>query len=266
MRHQTYNGMGVDVADINNDAKPNIMVLDMLPQNNERRKTMIARADNENFALRQKAGYVDEYMRNMLQLSQGANAAGTTFFSGIAQLSGMNATDWSWSVLLSGFDNDGWRDSYVTNGFAKNITDLYFLSYNADNNPFGTVPDKVKSTREMLGKLKGIHVSNYIFRNNGHLEDVTEKWGLKNAFYSNGAAYADLVVEGNSHSTEVVYGWIDASLRLLLKGDGKGNFIPVPAQKSGLFLSGDLKGLAMTYDKDLYSIVPGYSSQVRLLN
>ena len=199
MRHQTYNGMGVDVADINNDAKPDIMVLDMLPQNNERRKTMIARTDNENFLLRQKAGYVDEYMRNTLQLNQGNDATGATYFSDIAQLAGVNATDWSWSVLLADFDNDGWRDSYVTNGFAKNITDLDFLSYNADNNTFGTVENKIKSTRDMLDKLKGIHISNYIFRNNQHLgfDDVTEKWGLQNASYSNGAVYADLDNDGD---------------------------------------------------------------------
>jgi len=199
MRHQTYNGMGVDIADINNDLKPDIMVLDMLPENNERRKTMIARSDNENFAMRKKAGYVDEYMRNTLQLNQGKDARGVTYFSDIGQLAGVNATDWSWSVLLADFDNDGFRDCYVTNGFAKNITDLDFLSYNADNNTFGTAADKFKRTRDLLGKLKGIHVSNYIFRNNGSLsfENKTEEWGIKNASYSNGAAYADLDNDGD---------------------------------------------------------------------
>ncbi|MHA4811386.1 VCBS repeat-containing protein [Flavitalea flava] len=199
MRHQTYNGMGVDIADINNDGKPDIMVLDMLPANNERRKTMIARSDYENFSMRKKAGYVDEYMRNTLQLNQGVNAKGIVYFSDIAQMAGVNATDWSWSVLLCDFDNDGMRDCYVTNGFAKNITDLDFLSYNADNNTFGTAEDKIKRTRDLLGKLKGIHVSNYIFRNNGNLafDDMTDAWGIRNASYSNGAAYADLDNDGD---------------------------------------------------------------------
>jgi hypothetical protein len=199
MRHQTYNGMGVDIADINNDTKPDIMVLDMLPENNERRKTMIARADNEDFAMRQKAGYVDEYMRNTLQLNQGTDANGITHFSDIAQLAGVHATDWSWSVLLADFDNDGLRDSYVTNGFVKNITDLDFTSYNADNNTFGTAADKFKRSRELFGKLKGIHPSNYIFRNKGNLsfDNMTDKWGIEKASYSNGAAYADLDNDGD---------------------------------------------------------------------
>jgi len=237
MRHQTYNGMGVDIADINNDLKPDIMVLDMLPQDNQRRKTMIARADYESFIARKKAGYVDEYMRNTLQLNQGADANGALYFSDIAQLAGVNATDWSWSVLLGDFDNDGFRDCYVTNGFAKNITDLDFLAYNADNNTFGSVENKLQRTKELLAKLKGIHVSNYIFRNNGKLafDDMTAAWGIKNASYSNGAAYADLdndgdldlvtsnineeasVYENNANKDKVKNNYLEVTL----KGSGK---------------------------------------------
>lgn len=199
MRHQTYNGMGVDVADINNDLRPDIMVLDMLPKNNERRKTMIARADHENFFMRKKAGFVDQYMRNTLQVNQGTDANGVTYFSDAAQFAGVNATDWSWSVLLADFDNDGLRDSYVTNGFAKDITDLDFTVYNSENNIFGGTEDRFKRTQDLFSKLKGIHVSNYLFKNKGHLqfENVTDGWGLKNISYSNGAAYADMDNDGD---------------------------------------------------------------------
>jgi enediyne biosynthesis protein E4 len=237
MRHQTYNGMGVDIADINNDLKPDIMVLDMLPKNNERRKTMIAREDYESFALRQKAGYADEYMRNTLQLNQGKDVNGVTYFSDIAQLAGVNATDWSWSVLLADFDNDGSRDAYITNGFAKNITDLDFISYNGDYNTFGTVGDKLKRTRDLLGKLKGIDVSNYIFKNNGNLgfDDMTDEWGIKNTSYSNGAAYADLdndgdldLVTNNINEEAIIYENNENNnknknnyLQVTLKGSGK---------------------------------------------
>ena len=271
MRHQTYNGMGVDVADINNDAWPDIMVMDMLPQNNERRKTMIARADNENFALRQKAGYVDEYMRNTLQLNQGTAADGTTYFSDIAQMAGVNATDWSWSVLLADFDNDGWRDSYVTNGFARNITDLDFLSYNADNNSFGTVADKIKSTRDMLGKLKGIHVSNYMFKNNSRLgfDDVTDKWGLKNVSYSNGAAYVDLDNDGD---LDIITNNIneEASVYENTANDKKekNNYLQVALKGSSKNLNGIGAAINLFYGSDksyaYVSPVKGYLSSMNM--
>jgi hypothetical protein len=269
MRHQTYNGMGVDIADINNDLKPDIMVLDMLPENNERRKTMIARADNENFTMRQKAGYVDEYMRNTLQLNQGTDANGVTHFSDIAQLAGVNATDWSWSVLLADFDNDGLRDSYVTNGFAKNITDLDFLSYNADNNMFGTVVDKIKTTRDLLGKLKGIHISNYIFKNNGNLgfDNMTEEWGVKNASYSNGAAYADLDNDGD---LDIITNNINEEASVYENSENnkkdKNNYLEIALKGSNKNINGIGSGIILYCGNDkfdaYYSPVKGYLSSM----
>lgn len=199
MPHQTYNGMGVDIEDINNDARPDMMVMDMLPETNERRKTMIAKADYEKHFMRQRAGYVDEFMRNTLQLNQGTDPDGTTHFSDIAQLTGMHATDWSWGVLLADYDNDGRRDAYITNGFVKNITDLDFLAYNTDANMFGTDVVRANRTKDLLGVLKGVKLSNYMFRNGGNLAftNVTGNWGLQCDSYSNGAAYADLDNDGD---------------------------------------------------------------------
>ncbi|MEO6949999.1 MAG: VCBS repeat-containing protein [Ginsengibacter sp.] len=263
MRHQSYNGMGVDIADINNDLKPDIFVLDMLPENNERRKTMIAREDYESFALRQKAGYVDEYMRNTLQLNQGKDVNGVTYFSDIAQLAGVNATDWSWSVLLADFDNDGLRDAYVTNGFAKNITDLDFISYNGDNNTFGTVGDKLKRTRDLFEKLKGINVSNYIFKNNGNLgfENLTDEWGIKNTSYSNGAAYADLDNDGD---LDLVTSNINQEAFIFEnnenKKSNKNNYLKISLKGSAKNINGIGASINLFFGKDkLY----GYNSPVK---
>ncbi len=199
MRHQTFNGMGVDIEDINNDAKPDIMVMDMLPENNERRKTMIAKSDYESFFLRQKAGYVTEYMRNTLQLNQGNDKSGNLFFSDIAQFAGVHATDWSWGVLLSDFDNDGFRDAYITNGFVKDITDLDYINYSQENNMFGTNKARDDKSKGMVNLLKGVKLSNYMFKNKGDLsfDNMTALWGLKYDSYSNGAAYADLDNDGD---------------------------------------------------------------------
>ncbi len=269
MRHQTYNGMGVDIADVNNDIKPDIMVLDMLPENNERRKTMIARADNEDFAMRQKAGYVDEYMRNTLQLNQGTDANGITYFSDIAQLAGLHATDWSWSVLLADFDNDGLRDSYVTNGFVKNITDLDFISYNADNNTFGTSEDKFKRSRDLFDELKGVHLSNYIFRNKGNLgfDNMTDEWGIATASYSNGAAYADLDNDGD---LDLVTNNINEEAFIYENNENnnknKNNYLAVALKGSGKNINGIGSRVILYCGNDrfytYYSPVKGYLSSM----
>ncbi len=197
-RHQSYNGMGVDVADINNDTRPDVMVVDMLPQTNVRRKTTIAGMNYEKFLLETQAGYVPQFMRNTLQLNRGNGPTGVQF-SDIGQLAGIHATDWSWGPLLADFDNDGFRDVYITNGFAKNITDLDFANYQAAETMFGPQQARNDRQQELTKRLTGVKVSNYVFRNTGHLTftDETENWGISQPSYSNGAVYADLDSDGD---------------------------------------------------------------------
>ncbi len=196
--HQSYNGMGVDVADIDNDARPDLMVVDMLPQTNLRRKTTIAGMNYEKFLLETQAGYVPQFMRNTLQLNRG-NQQSVPVFSDIGQLAGVHATDWSWGPLLADFDNDGFRDIYITNGFAKNITDLDFANYQAAETLFGSQADRTEKQQELTRRLKGVNVSNYLYRNTGKLtfEDETVNWGIDRPSYSNGAVYADLDTDGD---------------------------------------------------------------------
>ncbi|MBO0933853.1 VCBS repeat-containing protein [Fibrella aquatilis] len=197
-RHQSYNGMGVDVADINNDAWPDVLVVDMLPQTNQRRKTTIAGMNYEKFLLESQAGYVPQFMRNTLQLNRGNGPAGVQF-SDIGQLAGVHATDWSWGPLLADFDNDGLRDLYITNGFVKNITDLDFANYQAAETMFGSQQVRNDQQQALTKRLTGVSVSNYVFRNTGQLTftDETENWGINRPSYSNGAVYADLDSDGD---------------------------------------------------------------------
>src|SRR5205085_4948515 len=113
MKHQSYNSMGVDAADINNDGLPDVAVLDMMPETNERKKMMFSATSQEKYDMQKRLGYEPAFVRNMLQLNNGirkANNRNEPFYSEIGQLAGISETDWSWSVLMADFDNDGWKD------------------------------------------------------------------------------------------------------------------------------------------------------------
>jgi hypothetical protein len=125
--------MGNDVADFNNDALPDIFVLDMLPEDNYRRKMIMPASSFDKFRLSLLKGYQPQYSRNTLQLN---NGNGT--FSDIAFLAGVSSTDWSWSSLWSDYDNDGDKDLMVTNGFYRDLGNLDYIHYQARmNNPNG---------------------------------------------------------------------------------------------------------------------------------
>ncbi len=192
-KHTEYNGMGVDIADINNDGLNDILSVDMMPEDNLRQKAMFPNIGYSKFQLNKRQNYLTQYVRNVLQVNNGNNT-----FSDIGCLSGINATDWSWSALLADLDNDGWRDILITNGYGKDITDLDFTSYNADGSSFGQ-EDHKKRVIQALKELKGVNKPNFVFRNNRDLtfDDKTNEWGLDHNSYTNGAAYADFDNDGD---------------------------------------------------------------------
>ncbi len=203
MRHQGYSSMGADAADLNNDALPDIVTLDMLPEFNERKKTSFSFMTHDRYERERSMGYEPEFMRNMLQLNNGIRMQGDTsipFFSEIGQLAGIQATDWSWSVLLADFDNDGWKDMHVTNGIGRDFINADFLEFSS--NVFNSTlsrEEQQDAIRKKLADLKHIRLSNYLFMNNHDLTftDISAKAGIDEPSMSNGAAYADLDNDGD---------------------------------------------------------------------
>ena len=194
LKHTSFAGMGVDIADFNNDGWPDIAQMDMLPASLEQRKRMSGYLTYGGRIELRRRGFLDDYDQNMLQLSNGVTPNGDLVFSDIGALAGIVATDWSWSPLLADFDNDGYKDLFVTNGYPKAPNDL---DYQTAVLAARRADDK-QAARDQLRELRSYRVSNYIFRNNGDLTftDETKAWGLDQPGFSFGAAYADLDNDG----------------------------------------------------------------------
>lgn len=194
MGHVSLFSMGSDIADVNNDALPDIFTLDMLPETNERIKLSSGDDHYDKYRLLIKGGFHHQSMRNMLQLN---NGNGT--FSEIGQLMGISNTDWSWAALFADFDGDGWKDLFVSNGYEKDYTNMQFLKFTMDEKikarQTGTPPD----LQEIIDQMPSIQVGNFLFRNNGNLTfaKTTAEWGINRTFKSNGAAHADLDNDGD---------------------------------------------------------------------
>lgn len=191
--HTTHFGMGNDVSDINNDAYPDIISLDMLPEDNHRQKMLVSPDNYEKFDLMLRSGFYYQYMRNMLQIN---NGNGT--FSETGQLSGISNSDWSWAPLVADYDNDGWKDMFVTNGYNRDYTDMDFIKYMNDYVQHSKGGIRRQNVLDLVQQIPASDVVNYMFRNNGDLtfSDVSRNWGFDIPSNSNGGVFADLDNDG----------------------------------------------------------------------
>ncbi|WP_336514994.1 VCBS repeat-containing protein [Pollutibacter soli] len=200
----SMNSMGADIADINNDARPDIYVTDMLPGIESRVKTKTNFEDWDKYQSGIRNGYYKQYVRNALQLNRGnqqtEGRSSIPYFSEISRYANVYATDWSWGALISDFDNDGYKDVFVANGIFKDLTDQDYVQFTA--NP-AEIRKILLSEKEGIKKLIDLMpsnaLSNYAFRNNGDLTFTNEAagWGLGTPGFSNGSAYGDLDNDGD---------------------------------------------------------------------
>ncbi len=187
--------MGSDIADINNDAFPEIFVTEMTPEGNSRYKTKNVFDDWDRYENKLKNGYYRQFARNTLQLN---NQNGS--FSEIGRFSGVSRTDWSWGALILDMDNDGWKDIFVANGIYKDLLDRDYLDIYSDPTIMRSmIKTEDKAILKMIGMIPSVKIPNYAFHNNKNLTftNVSDQWGLGTPSFSNGAAYADLDNDGD---------------------------------------------------------------------
>ena len=194
--HIPFYAMGVDVVDFNNDGFEDMMQLEMLPEDYERSKTTMASMNTKLFSDMTSNGFHYQYMHNVLHLNRGKG-----IFSDISAYSGVEKTDWSWSCLGSDFDNDGYRDLFITNGFKRDIWDK---DTNSNITKYMQSSVARKKTDEenavyIINQFKENKIANYIYKNNKDLtfSKKIKEWGLEEKSFSNGAAVADLDNDGD---------------------------------------------------------------------
>lgn len=196
MKHTAWYAMGANAADMNNDGLTDLLSLEMMPEDNLRKKTMLSGNEYYNYFNNRKFGYQHQYIRNVLQLNRGNSPDGHPVFSEVAMQAGVYQTDWSWAPMVADFDNDGYRDLIITNGLPRDVTDLDYIVY---NNGQGYTGASSNASLAMTDSLPIVKIPNYAFKNSGglHFTDQTRNWGLGTPSFSNGGAYADLDNDGD---------------------------------------------------------------------
>jgi len=212
MGHLSKSSMGNDAADLNNDGLVDLMTLDMIPEDNYRKKILKGpNIDYDRYQLALDSGFHYQQMRNMLHYNRGINEDSIPVFSEIGQYAGVYGTDWSWSVLLADYDNDSRKDLFITNGYLRDFTNMDFVKFHLveaikKERFMGRELFDEKGKREnedlifeLLKKIPITKISNYAFRNEGdfHFENMTVTWGLDDLNISTGSAYADLDLDGD---------------------------------------------------------------------
>jgi len=194
LEHTSFSSMGADIGDINNDGYPDIFTTDMLPADDYRLKTLGGFDNIDLYRAKEKAGFYHQFMKNCLQLN---NKNGK--FIDIGNYAGVSASDWSWGALIFDADNDGLNDIYVCNGVNRDVTNLDFMDFFADEVYHKMVlTGQKEDIDKILSKIPRNPQVNKAFKNQGDLKfyDASNDWGFTQTSFSNGAAYGDLNNDG----------------------------------------------------------------------
>ncbi len=197
MGHMSKYSMGVDAADVNNDMHTDLFVADMLPEDNERQKLLKGADQYDKYTLAVDSGLHHQNMRNTFQLNAGIGPDGIPVFREVGQQAGISNTDWSWGPLFADFDNDGWKDLFITNGYLHDYTNMDFLKFKVAE-AVNTSPGS-DGMMKLIQDMPSTKLTPYAFHNKGGwaFEDSTTTWGFSHKSISNAVVYADFDNDGD---------------------------------------------------------------------
>ncbi len=198
--HTSFSSMGADLGDVNNDGLIDFFSADMAVLSHEKDQHDLATARSR-LEDPKSPGTAPKYNHNALLIN-----TGTARLAEAAYLSGLAATDWTWSPLFEDFDNCGRLDLFVTNGFPRD--------------PGIDVQHRLMSAESPVERVKIMYASpprvekHLALSNRGdlHFEDVSEAWGLDKRGISFGTAVGDLSGDGN---LDIVYTNFHSGVTLL---------------------------------------------------
>ena len=192
--------MGSDIADITGDGYPEIFVTEMLPEGDDRFKTTLTFEGWDKYQHNLDNGYYHQFTRNMLHRHNGIIPGRGVTFSEVGRLAGVEATDWSWSPLITDLDNDGYKDLFVTNGLAQDILNQDYLKYVSNDEVVRmVVKESGVDYKQLIDIIPVNPIPNYAYAGGSDLKfsNKTTQWGLGEPSHSNGAAYGDLDNDGD---------------------------------------------------------------------
>ncbi|MFL5789450.1 MAG: VCBS repeat-containing protein [Flavisolibacter sp.] len=220
--HYSRFSMGNDIADYNNDGQPDVVTVDMLPSDEKVLKTYGSDENMDMYKAKILAnGFQYQYSKNCLQRNNGNGES----FSEVGLISGISATDWSWSPLFADFDNDGNKDLFITSGIVKRPVDLDYVRFISNLNIHKTLNQSDELDDAALEKMPDGASHPYLFKGDGKLffSDNSDQWGVGSMKgYFNGAAYADLNNDGH---LDVVMNCLNAEAVVLKNNAPKKDYI-----------------------------------------
>ncbi len=218
--HTTHYSMGNGIADLNNDGFMDIVSLDMLPENLETYKSSGLEFEYPIYRQYLNQGYAPQFMANSLHLNLNGE-----LFSEIGNLAGIAATEWSWGTLMGDFDNDGFKDLFISNGIKGATNDMDYMNFIANENIQRRITAGMSNEDlPLIQEIPEKKVPNYIFRNNGDLtfSMMNEHWLENVPSFSNGCVYADFDNDGD---LDIAINNIDEKATILENSSPKGNFL-----------------------------------------